>query len=154
MAALRIVDAKEHGVRLMHLIRNSGLTYQDVSKAVTPEIKGSTDEGFISWYVTQNPKKGPKTVDAKRAWILAHFLAGKGQLHEDEQVLWEWLMGVKNNPSEVLVPHLRVVDGADGSSAGDVTTTLWYQQSLAHQDFSVPQDEEQEQVARAISPAA
>ena len=118
MAALRIVDAKEHGRRVVHLIRNSGLTYQDVSLGITETIKGTVDEGFISWYVTQNANKGPKVVDAWRASVIAGFLAGKGNLHEDEQVLWEWLMGIKNNPSEVLVPYLRLA-GDDEASDGD-----------------------------------
>ena len=97
---LQIVSPKEFGERLQWLRRQTTYTAEKLSLAI------GTDKTKIS-YVERGK---PANVDAQLAARIASELAGEGQLVNDEEKLFAFLMGLRDDTGEVLANQFEESD--------------------------------------------
>lgn len=109
--ALDAVGPKEFGQRLAHVRRTATATATGLS------LDLHQNRGFVSWL---EKGTGPKGVDLEHAREIAVKLAGTGNLVEDDRIVFEFLIGLRNDPRDVVRSHLRLVE--DEPAALESTT--------------------------------
>lgn len=107
MSPITVVSPAEFGHRVAYLQRNSGMSAAGLS------LEAGEQKGWVSWLINTKAKNGPKTVNPQHAATLAEKLAGRGDLIDDELLLFNYLLGVENDQRSVILarPDLEVIEG-------------------------------------------
>lgn len=100
--ALRVPTRQEIGQRVRWLRKQADLAGRDLAKLIK-----ATDTGIM----TKIERHG-ESFDYERLMELAIALAGRGQLRDDPDALFDFMLGRKDM-HDVLVPTLRLVPPVD-----------------------------------------